>query len=245
MMSATTTDVLALLRACCEAPDDDTVRLVLADAVQESGFAGTAAFIRDDIAMSDKRARKSGIIPKSRVAYTPDYVRWMASLFGDDAMRFSSIHALGWDQMHWFNNDLRKCTFTITRGLPMHLSTTAIMLMERAAKQFLFPLTGVMVSDRRPWRDDMGVELMNDAVAYGWSAMPYPSKWETWIETPSEIPVTLYHHLAPSVDTPATPTTPRHVHNRGHYWKAKDAIDDLNRAAMSFGKATRPPVARN
>lgn len=212
------TDTELLLKACRANPDEDTPRLILADSIEDD-FGGAAAYIRQDVDLARHGARK---IPLSRRTTARDYVRWVGTVLGADESVIG-IGSAGWDHLMWTTSDRRNCLFVVARGLPMRLSTTAPMLMERAALQFLFPLTSVFVTCRRPWRDDL------DGVFYGWTGSTYPQMWNTWEETPHEIPHTLWDRLA------APGHYSRHW-NRGHYTRLKDSIDDLSNAALAFGR---------
>ena len=55
-MTTTNDTSLALLRAVCESPDDDTPRLVLADWLEENGEPERAEFIRIGVEIAMNRA---------------------------------------------------------------------------------------------------------------------------------------------------------------------------------------------
>jgi hypothetical protein len=213
-----TTDTRLLLKACRDFAEEDTPRLMLADELEATGFGEVAAVLRGARLEASRKHRLE------TWARRYGYIRWLKSLLElppeSDCVFFGRL----WNEFVWQDGRGRACLFRVTRGLPQHLSTTAPMLMERAALQFLFPLTSVFVTGRKPWRDDL------DGVWYGWTGSTYPQKWNTWEETPHEIPHTLWERLA------APGTYLRHW-NRGHYTRLKDSIDDLNAAALSFGRA--------
>lgn len=220
------TNSALLLRACREQPDEDTPRLILADSLEEDGNQQAAAYLRESVV----RDRKGEPKPRRRAEAARGYMRWLESLFSipptDQTYATSGIcGGEGWDRFYWTAGEGRRCRLDVNRGLPYRVSLTCPMLLEQAAKLFLFPLTHVIVSDRK-------AELV-PAIHYGeyqmerhylWVEASYPQKFSTWEDDAHHIPAPLYRYLD------AKPVS-------AHYDTHSEAMQDLHRAALAFGRA--------
>ncbi len=227
---ATATDAELLLAACRAEPEEDAVRLALADAIQSDGFEGGACYIRESIEHHNATKPKAGRTPRRRKAIAQDYARWMMGALGvveptADPDTDMFIGGESWDVFHWRVGDRwsgRECRFDIQRGLPYRISITCPMLMERAKDAFIFPLTSVFVTGRRPERDHQFTE-------WQWNRALWPSPHGTWIEEKEMIPEPLYR-LIRNDDGTIPHGVSRH---RG----VGTAVKALSTAALAFGRA--------
>ena len=216
----TTTDVKLLLAACRQSPEEDTPRLVLADAIEEEGFGGAAAYIRFDITRPPNKSRgRVSVEQKQRIA---GYVAWLESLLDEPpTTKERGFYGLGWgDVIVWHVRDGRRCEFYIKRGLPQKLVTDLPMLMENAGRQFLFPLTSCRVVGRKPDFDDLHYPHH-----YQWVSSTYPQTFNTWEVEPHYIPEPVFKFLKPS----------KSMRHRGAYPSSTLAHFALDEAAFLFG----------
>lgn len=225
-----TADTYALLAACRRESNEDTPRLALADEIEEAGFAGAAAYIRESIGHYHRPTKE----PRRRAAIARDYDRWLGSLFGlpprqEGVCGFVIGGGEKWSSFHWWDGDNRNVALFVERGLPAKIRISCAMLMERAADIFIFPLTECLVTDRKPERDD----IVPDDVQWVWCSRPYPSKWNTWIDDAYALPTPLYKLLP----VQKCPGQPRAEMARGHYTSRKHADEALSEAALIFGRA--------
>lgn len=225
------TDAELLLRACRLSPDEDTPRLALADELQATGFEGAAEYIRESVEHDRAGGRTSGTVlrrRRKRQKMARDWCRWFEGLLG--LPRLALVGGESWDFFHWRDRDLwdgsRECRLDIVRGLPMGVSVTCPMLMERAGLVFLFPLMHAFVTGRKPQREP-GMTLDGYVIEPHWLWVPrsYPQTFSTWEEEKWEIPHPLYRHL------------PAGDYGTGGFRKLADAVAGLNTAALAFGRA--------
>jgi uncharacterized protein (TIGR02996 family) len=221
------TDTKLLLRACREHPAEDTPRLMLADALQTDGFDGAAAYIRESIEFARRSGKKRRV---TRSAMGRDYIRWLGQLLSlpvcDSYAEYKESNFIcageTWDDFYWraapFGGN-RWCDLYIERGLPTRLAGTLPLVMERAADLFQFPIQDVAARDRRPEYDEM-------FRVYQWVCSLYPQTWNTWEETPYNVPKPIYSLIE-------WPTVNGHV--RRDWSKKQDATDALHAAILKFG----------
>lgn len=228
------TDVSLLLRACREAPADDAPRMILADAVQESGFEDAAIYIRESIAFhntpSKKRKRRA-----DRTMIGIGYQKWLAHLFGVPVGPLTGeeqfvIGGDSWDQFVWNEKyNSRRAVLDIERGLPDALYVTCPLLIERAADLFVFPIAHCKVTDRHPDRE----EVVPGDVTYHWVPATLPQKFNTWEDTQYQVPSELRKLM---------PLGKPHRLGRqspvGQYETRTDAYHALKVAALAFGRAS-------
>lgn len=216
------TDAELLLAACRRTPDDDTPRLVLADRLQEDGFDGAAQFIRTEIKWF-REGKPARIMRKANVQSAGGYVAWLSSLFPLDAV----VHHGGTQFIVFqFEPDNRRTVIHIERGLPLDLVSTAPHFMDRAAALFRFPIREALLSDRRPI--DGGPHYPRNFV---WVRAAWPQKFNTWEESPHEIPAPLFDRLSLATGTHAG------AYRRGHYPSRAQAQIALSLAARAHGEA--------
>lgn len=215
-MTATTPDVLNMLKACRTAPDDDTARFVLADAVEESGYEQAAQYIRCSLrGQRISSGRETG------------YEHWLDSLLfrpeTDKPEDLSQVTMLGKDRSVWryLKREHRRAEFTIVRGLPSSVSITCPLLIEGASRAFLFPLTEIRLVGRRP-------EYHATYQEWIWQCAMWPSKFGTWEEDGEMIPEPLFKLMLP-----AQPTRTQVV----GFETLGAAMLALNVAALTFGRA--------
>lgn len=238
MTAAATPDVLALLRACRTAPDEDTPRLMLADAVEESGFTDAAAYMRTSLNLP--RGQRA---PKKPMGMA--YLTWLEAVFAEasaDPLKFTSIGekhqnyiiaGTGWNQFVWIgSNDRRRCVIDIDRGLPSGIHVTCPMLVERATLLFIFPLTCCRVIDRRP-------EQCPVFGSYRWEASTLPQKFNTWEEDQTQIPLEFWRFLPEAGwdDGPSGTDVGRLFYNKAEFATSKKARAALDAAALEYGRA--------
>lgn len=219
------TDVDLLLAACCETPEEDTPRLMLADAIQAEGWDGAADYIRADIELC-RRPKPKGQRGRKQNALRP-YRDWFQSMTGAFTIAMSTptllllSEPLGWD--NWNFGD-----FGIERGLPTNLRLNAPTFMRHAEWMFRFPVMSVTLRDRHPELDDFPLSTGH----YLWSRRPYPQKFNTWEENSHHVPDVLHDHLEPVPDKTLR-----------RYARVSLAMKDLNAAALRYGIATRTRTA--
>src|SRR5262245_50608811 len=89
----------ALLRAVCENPDDDTLRLVFADWFQEYGEEERAEFIRAQIEAARLPAddeRLAGLVERARKLQEKHGKRWLGELPVPDKEHVNWVEAPDW-----------------------------------------------------------------------------------------------------------------------------------------------------
>lgn len=131
----TTTDLSALLAAVIADPEEDTVRLAFADAIEEAGQAERAEFIRNDV---------KGFTPEH-----PEYVEgrgwkmtWPQKLH---AFAFPGFRAIGWDKDYvcYTHNDgtksVKRVDVKFDRGFVCEVRCTAEDWLRHADAIFWHP----------------------------------------------------------------------------------------------------------
>lgn len=224
-----TADTLRLLAAIRVKPDEDTPRLALADELQDNGHEDAAEYLRDNM------QPRTGERRASRTEIGNGYLRWLGELFGlppwNERDHWLMCAGATWDSFCWRDGEAggnRRCELHVVRGLPHRLVVTCPMLMERARQLFLFPLTQCVVTGRTPERDPIfGVRV--------WNCRDYPQRFSTWEESPEQIPKPIYELLSPG-EWRNEPRAGRVYRNKGEYGAKSLAHEDLNRAALAFGR---------
>ena len=134
-------DEQSFLSAICDRPDDDTVRLVYADWLEESGQPARGEFIRGQVELA-------GLPPG-----TPADERRRAALFAREAELWKA-HGAKW--LEPFRPYARRDSFS--RGFVQRVEVPANLFLQNAERWFaLTPLTRVKFTPCRVWDQVRGV----------------------------------------------------------------------------------------
>jgi uncharacterized protein (TIGR02996 family) len=223
-----------LLKACRMNPAEHSVRLQLADALEEEGSPIAAAYIRESIDFH----RNGKVAKRWTQNLWRGYAAWLRSLFGvvetnDYDERRSFLLAHDANTFIWHAGERRRAELVVRCGLPETIRVTAPMLMDRAAPLFSFPLTRCIVTDRKPYVDDTEPDGTPSRRLYSWQWASWPQKWNTWEEDEDKIPQPLYDLL---------PRDKEFRDGAGRPWRATYATKGnasltLEAAALAFGRA--------
>lgn len=221
-MTATASDISALLWAILTDPSDDVSRLVYADAIEEAGEADRAAVIRGDVARPD-------------CSWKIDVQRWR--LGEPDVGAVVRLLTPGGLTLHEVPALAHDAAYTHRRGFIDEVSLPLAAFTEDNAR-WLFsrhPVTRVTLADREPESLYGGYDTTDEGEVVGWGWYLHDDAEPIG---PEDIPTALWERL-PDVGLlePAR--------WRSKVYRAKgDALAALSDAATNWGRsiAGLPPL---
>lgn len=228
----------SFLRAICEQPDENSVRLVYADWLDEHGEADRAAFIRSQCAGCPLTYNLQRYVDKRFLWAADDVGRWVYEAAGNvtpDHPRFGSYSwceekdGSVWTKTGHQTYPTEGVRLVYTRGFISRIELTReVFLKEGFAKQLFssYPLTRVVLTDRAPERV---AGLSTWYKGWGLINRDWPSP----------------HHLGRELWEllPEWTVVPSYKKLKG-YRSEQSALNALSQACVAFGrhKANLPPL---